>query len=80
MELVRSYQYSSHLVVYLYILIYALGSGLFEPSMTAVVSGAASPQEQGRVQGANQSMQSITRIIGPLTAACLYQYLIVFPT
>ncbi|CAN5192369.1 tetracycline resistance MFS efflux pump [soil metagenome] len=60
-------------LAYIYILVYALGSGLFEPSFGGLVSGAASPQEQGRVQGSSQSMQSITRIIGPLFAAFLYQ-------
>lgn len=57
-----------------YIVIYALGSGLFEPSFAGLVSGVASPQEQGRVQGASQSIQSITRIIGPVFAAFLYQF------
>jgi DHA1 family tetracycline resistance protein-like MFS transporter len=61
-------------LTYIYILIYALGSGLFEPAFGALVSSVASPQEQGRVQGASQSVQSITRIIGPLIAVFLYQF------
>lgn len=61
-------------LAYLYIIIYALGSGLFEPSFSGLVSRSATPQEQGRVQGASQSMQSVTRIVGPLLAAFLYQY------
>lgn len=60
--------------VLVYVVVYALGSGLFEPSMASLVSHAATPTEQGRVQGGNQSMQSITRIIGPLLAAFLYPY------
>lgn len=59
---------------YIYFIIYALGSGLFEPSFGGLVSAAADPKEQGRVQGASQSFQSITRIIGPLLAAFLYQF------
>jgi DHA1 family tetracycline resistance protein-like MFS transporter len=59
---------------FIFILIYALGSGLFEPAFGGLISESASPQEQGRVQGASQSMQSITRIIGPLIAAFLYQF------
>lgn len=59
---------------FIYIIIYSLGSGLFEPAFGGLVSGVASPQEQGRVQGASQSMQSITRIVGPIFAALLYQY------
>ena len=62
------------LTAYIYILVYALGSGLFEPSFGGLVSGTASPKEQGRVQGASQSMQSITRIIAPIFAAYLYQF------
>jgi DHA1 family tetracycline resistance protein-like MFS transporter len=58
---------------YMYMIIYAFGSGLFEPSFGSLISGVAKPQEQGRVQGASQSMQSITRILGPLSAATLYQ-------
>ncbi len=61
-------------LTYGYILIYALGSGLFEPSMAGLISHAAPPREQGRVQGASQSLQSIARIIGPLFAAFLYQF------
>lgn len=61
-------------VAYFYFLIYAIGSGLFEPSFGGLVSAAASPQEQGRVQGAGQSFQAVTRVIGPLLAAFLYQF------
>ncbi|MDE2590185.1 MAG: MFS transporter, partial [Patescibacteria group bacterium] len=64
---------------YVYFIIYALGSGLFEPSFGGLISSAASPQEQGRVQGAGQSFQSITRIIGPLLSAFLYQFSPSFP-
>lgn len=64
---------------YLYFLIYAIGSGLFEPSFGGLISAAASPQEQGRVQGAGQSFQAVTRVIGPLLAAFLYQFSPSFP-
>jgi DHA1 family tetracycline resistance protein-like MFS transporter len=57
-----------------FILMWALGSGLFEPSFGGLLSGVAGPQEQGRVQGASQSMQSLTRILAPLLAAFLYQF------
>ncbi len=62
------------LLAYGYIVIYAVGSGLFEPSYGSLISGVASPQEQGRVQGASQSMQSVARMIAPLLAAFLYQF------
>jgi len=62
------------ILAYIYIIIYSIGSGLFEPAFGGLVSGAANPQEQGRVQGASQSIQSITRILGPIFAAFLYQF------
>lgn len=64
---------------YVGILIYAFGSGLFEPSIGSLISRSAEPREQGRVQGASQSLQSVTRIVGPLTAAFLYQAGTSFP-
>lgn len=64
----------SALRAYIFISIYALGSGLVEPSLGSLISRAASPKEQGRVQGANQSLNSITRIIGPLLATYLYGF------
>lgn len=51
-----------------------IGDGLFEPSASGLISNAVGPQMQGRVQGANQGMQSIARVLGPLGAAWLYQY------
>ena len=66
-------------LAYIYMIIYALGSGLFEPSFGGLISSAAGPKEQGRVQGASQSMQSITRILGPIFAAFLYQFNHSFP-
>jgi DHA1 family tetracycline resistance protein-like MFS transporter len=54
--------------------LFILFTGFFEPSFNGLISETAAPQEQGRVQGASQSMQSITRIIGPLIAAGLYQF------
>ncbi len=57
---------------YFTVIIFAFGGGLIEPALGSLISRAASPREQGRVSGANQSLQSITRIIGPLLAAFLY--------
>lgn len=53
-------------------IIFALGSGLVEPSFAGLISHTAKPSEQGLVQGASQSMQSLSRVIGPLLAAFLY--------
>jgi len=56
------------------IVCYAIGSGFYEPAMNALVSNSAGPESQGRIQGANQAMQSISRILGPLTASFLYGF------
>jgi DHA1 family tetracycline resistance protein-like MFS transporter len=57
------------------IIIYAFGSGFIEPAFGSLISQTAKdPGEQGKIQGASQSMQSITRIFGPLFAAFLYQF------
>ncbi|NTU47128.1 TCR/Tet family MFS transporter [Candidatus Roizmanbacteria bacterium] len=64
--------FPSSILAYGAVIIFAFGSGLIEPSLGGLISRAASPKEQGRVQGANQSLQSITRIVGPLIAAYLY--------
>ncbi|MES1224545.1 MAG: MFS transporter, partial [Bacteroidota bacterium] len=58
--------------VYIAYLIYAFGKGLFEPSMSSLVSKSANDSEQGKAQGSYQSLQSLTRFIGPVTAAFLY--------
>ena len=60
------------LEVYLAYLVYAFGKGLFEPSMSSLVSKTANDNEQGKAQGTYQSLQSLTRVIGPVTAAFLY--------
>lgn len=64
----------SDIVPFVGTFIFAMGGGFFEPSLSGLIANAAPPKEQGRVQGANQSIQSIARIIGPLTAAFLYQF------
>ncbi|MDE3111462.1 MAG: MFS transporter [Chloroflexota bacterium] len=53
-------------------ILFIVGDGLYEPSNNGLISGAAGPRMQGRVQGANQSMQSISRILGPLLANWVY--------
>ncbi|MDR3571541.1 MAG: MFS transporter [Candidatus Pacebacteria bacterium] len=64
---------ASEVALYIGIIIYTLGDGLFEPAMTGLVSMAAGPHEQGRVQGGFQSIQSIARVIAPLCAGYLYE-------
>jgi MFS transporter, DHA1 family, tetracycline resistance protein len=49
-----------------------LGDGLVQPALNAMISKAAPANQQGRVQGANQSQQAIARMVGPLASAALY--------
>lgn len=64
----------SPLLIYIGLIILNIGDGLFEPSQGSLISNTAGPHMQGRVQGANQGMQSIARILGPFLVAWLYQY------
>lgn len=63
------------LLAFVGVIIFAFGSGLIEPALGGLISRAAGPKQQGRVQGANQSLQSLTRMTGPLVAAYLYSIL-----
>ncbi len=64
----------SSLLLYVAVVIYTLGDGLFEPAMSGLISNATEPRMQGRIQGANQGTQSIARVAAPLMAAGLYQF------
>ena len=56
------------------ILIITLGDALVIPSVGGLISQLVSGREQGRVQGGNLAIQSIARIIGPLTGGEVYTY------
>lgn len=60
-------------LLYVAIIVYTIGDGLFEPAMTGLIANATKPQMQGRVQGANQSIQSVARFVAPLLAGLLYE-------
>jgi DHA1 family tetracycline resistance protein-like MFS transporter len=64
----------SPLILYVAIITFVLGDGLFEPSINGLISNSVDRKMQGRVQGANQGIQSLTRIVGPLSGALLYRY------
>jgi DHA1 family tetracycline resistance protein-like MFS transporter len=51
----------------------ALGIGLCNPTITALVSNAAAPHEQGRVQGAAGALESLGRTVGPVWGNGLLQ-------
>ena len=49
-----------------------LGYGLGQPALTALISRASPGESQGAVLGASQSVQSLVRIFGPITAGALF--------
>jgi len=51
----------------------ALGIGFGHPTMTSLVSRAASGDEQGRVQGAASAVESLGRTIGPMWGSVTLQ-------
>lgn len=50
----------------------ALGSGLFNPSISSLVSLRADPERQGAAMGAFQAMSSLGRILGPAIGGLLF--------
>jgi len=64
------------LTVFMYasIIVFIIGDGLTEPALASLIANNAEPQMQGRVQGANQSMQSFARIVGPLFCGVAYSF------
>lgn len=52
----------------------AIGIGLTNPSLIALVSGAGGRHEQGRVQGAAAALESLGRTVGPVWGNGLLQW------
>ncbi len=55
-------------------LVVAVGNGLGSPSLNALISRAAPETAQGGTFGASQSMGSLARIVGPLSAGWCMDY------
>jgi MFS transporter, DHA1 family, tetracycline resistance protein len=53
-------------------IIFGFGDAIFGPAVNGITSSAVSSEEQGRLQGGSQSIQALTRIIGPLLGGLLY--------
>ncbi|MBC1463026.1 MFS transporter [Listeria welshimeri] len=52
--------------------IFGFGDSIFGPSFNGMVSKSASASEQGRIQGGSQAIQSLARIIGPISGGQIY--------
>ncbi|MBK9941177.1 MAG: MFS transporter [Kouleothrix sp.] len=59
-------------LVFAGVIMYAVGTGLLEPASRGLLSRAAGPRQQGLVQGANQSVQSLAMVLGPVLGGVLY--------
>ncbi|HKJ81901.1 MAG TPA: MFS transporter [Ignavibacteriaceae bacterium] len=60
--------------IFLAVILIALGEGLFEPSFNSNLSKSIDENQQGKLQGVNQSLQSVYGVIVPLGAASIYVY------
>jgi DHA1 family tetracycline resistance protein-like MFS transporter len=62
-------------LLYIVMILLALGDGLSGPNLSALISQAADSGSQGKVQGGSKSMQSLAAIAGPVIAGELYDHL-----
>lgn len=53
-------------------IVFGFGDAIFGPAINGLASSAVSLEEQGRIQGGSQSVQALTRIIGPILGGVLY--------
>lgn len=53
----------------------ALGSSVFNPSLSSLISRHAGAREQGEILGASQGMASLARALGPVLAGLLFAYI-----
>ena len=66
---------SAAVVIYAGVALLAVGEGLVSPSIAELISRGADASNQGKVQGGNQSMQSLAQIGGPLIVGAIYDNL-----
>lgn len=64
----------SVIVVSLAVICIISGEGLFDPTYTGKLSQMVDESKQGKLQGINQSLQSINNMLIPLGAAAVYFY------
>jgi DHA1 family tetracycline resistance protein-like MFS transporter len=62
----------SIILLFIALVVFNIGDGLYQPSSNGIISNAAPEGMQGQVQGASQGTQSVGRVIGPLVAASVY--------
>jgi DHA1 family tetracycline resistance protein-like MFS transporter len=60
-------------MMFAFLIPYCLG-GIAGPALQSIISGHVPPNEQGELQGALTSLQSVTTIIGPLVMTNLFAF------
>jgi DHA1 family tetracycline resistance protein-like MFS transporter len=66
--------FPSAILLYASTIVLVLGDGLVEPAYNGLLSNTVDNRRQGQIQGANQSMQSFARVLGPLVFAFIYGF------
>jgi len=65
---------NSSIVLYLGIIIFALGEGLTSPTLLELITHNTDEHAHGKVQGGSQSVQSLANVVGPAIAGLLYDH------
>jgi len=72
--IILSIHITSPVVVIAAVTSITLGEGLFDPSYNGRLSQSVDESSQGKLQGVNQSLQSVYRVLVPLAAAAIYSF------
>ncbi|MDZ4767853.1 MAG: MFS transporter [Chloroflexota bacterium] len=62
-------------LLFVAVLFTSFGNGLIIPTSSALLSQAVGMREQGQIQGGNQSIQALGRVLGPLYGGAAYTLL-----
>lgn len=65
---------NSSVILYLGIIVFALGEGLTSPTMLELITHNTDEQSHGKVQGGSQSVQLLANVVGPVFAGLLYDH------
>ncbi len=60
--------------LYPVITLIAVGVGIIMPTLTSIISKQVSPQQQGSILGATQSLSNVALIVGPVWAGFTFDY------
>ncbi len=72
--IILSIHISSQVTIIAAVMSITLGEGLFDPSYNGRLSQCVDESSQGKLQGVNQSLQSVYRVLVPLAAAAIYSF------